>query len=54
MELLEQDDSKHDLLRQLTIPEEDKAGFIPSSGYRWFRSTNIICIEKARRLRQRA
>jgi hypothetical protein len=52
-ELLEQDDAEHQMLRQFVMPEEDKAQFATgeSSGYRWFRSPKIICIEKARRLR---
>jgi hypothetical protein len=53
-ELLERYDAEHDLLRQLVISEEDRAQFTAckSSGkYRWFRSPNVVCIEKARRLR---
>jgi hypothetical protein len=48
-ELLERYDAEHDLLRQLVISEEDRAQFTAgkSSGeYRWFRSLNIVCIEK--------
>jgi hypothetical protein len=56
-ELLERYDAKHDLLRDLVIAEEDRARFTAakSSGeYRWFRSPNVICIEKARRLRRQS
>jgi hypothetical protein len=52
--LLERYDAEHDLLRQLVIPEEDRAQFTAgksSNGHRWFRSPNVVCIEKARRLR---
>lgn len=41
-------------LRQLTIPEEDRYLFTSckwSGEYRWFRSDNVICLEKVRHLR---
>jgi hypothetical protein len=47
-------DAEHEFLRQLTIPEEDRAkhtGAKWSGEYRWFRSANVICLEKVRRLR---
>jgi hypothetical protein len=47
-------DEEHEFLRQLTIPEEDRAKHTSakwSGEYRWFRSANIICLEKVRRLR---
>jgi hypothetical protein len=52
-ELLARDDAEHEFLRQFVIPEEDRAQFTnePSAGNRWFRSPNVVCIEKARRLR---
>jgi hypothetical protein len=52
-ELLARDDAEHELLRQFVMPEEDKAQFTTGamSGYRWFRSPKVVCIEKARRLR---
>jgi hypothetical protein len=56
-ELLERYEAEHDLLRDLVIAEEDRARFTTakSSGeYRWFRSHNVICIEKARRLQRRS
>jgi hypothetical protein len=49
----EQDDS---FLREWTIPEEDRHKYTtqPWAGeYRWFRSPNVICLEKYRALRQR-
>jgi hypothetical protein len=51
---LEQYDEEHELLRQCTIPEEDRAKYTsaPWSGeYRWFRSPNVVCLEKVRRLK---
>jgi hypothetical protein len=45
-------DEQHEFLRQITIPEEDRAKYgMPRSqgGYRWFRSQNVVCLEKARR-----
>ena len=56
-ELLEQFEAEHDLLRQLVVPEEDRAGFTSakwSGEYRWFRSPNVVCLEKARRLWRRS
>ena len=51
-ELLAQDDAEHEMLRQFVMPEEDRVQFTTgeSSGYRWFRSPKVVCIEKARRL----
>jgi hypothetical protein len=43
-------DEHHEFLRQITIPEEDRAKYgMPRSqgGYRWFRSPNVVCLEKA-------
>ena len=42
-------------LRELTIPEEDRAKYTsqPWTGeYRWFRSPNVVCLEQYRRQRQ--
>jgi hypothetical protein len=53
-EQLERFDADHDLLRQLTIPEEDRGNYTSakwSGEYRWFRATNVICLEKIRRLK---
>jgi hypothetical protein len=38
--------------QRLVIPEEDRLriGQIATGGYRWFRSRNVICLEKYRRL----
>jgi hypothetical protein len=47
-------DEEHAFARQLTIPEEDRAKYTSmkwQGGYRWFRSPNVICLEKARRLK---
>jgi hypothetical protein len=54
-ERLEQFEAEHDLLRQLVVPEEDRVRFTSakwSGEYRWFRSPNVVCLEKARRLRR--
>jgi hypothetical protein len=51
---LTQFDEEHELLRQVTIPEEDRAKYTSaqwSGEYRWFRSPNVICLEKVRRLK---
>lgn len=53
---LEQFDADHDLLRRFTIPEEDRARHTSAKWageYRWFRSPNVICLEKVRRIKAR-
>jgi hypothetical protein len=53
-EAIAQYDDEHAFARQLTIPEEDRAKFMSvgwEGGYRWFRSPNVICLEKYRHLR---
>jgi hypothetical protein len=51
---LEEYDQEHAFARLIIPPEEDRAR-LPlarwEGGYRWFRAPNIICLEKARRLR---
>jgi hypothetical protein len=47
-------DEERALLQQVTIPEEDRRRFTSvkwSGEYRWFRSANVVCLEKARALR---
>ena len=42
--------------RTFTFPEEDRSLFTTATwngGYRWFRSPNVICLEKYRRPPQR-
>ena len=48
-------EAEHEWLREITLPEEDRSMFTssPSSGYRWFKSPNVICLETARRLRRK-
>ena len=49
-------EDEHAFLRQFVIPEEDRHRFTSvqwSGEYRWFRSPNVVCIEKLRLLRQR-
>ena len=53
-EAIAQYDEEHAFARQLTIPEEDRPKYTSvkwEGDYRWFRSPNVICLEKARRLR---
>jgi hypothetical protein len=48
-------DDDHAWMRQFVIPEEDRHLYTSmrwSGEYRWFRSPNIICLEKARLVRQ--
>jgi hypothetical protein len=47
-------DQEHAFARLILLPEEDRARLTAArweGGYRWFRTTNVICLEKARRLR---
>jgi hypothetical protein len=53
-EQLDQFETEHEFLRQLVIPEEDRGLFTStkwSGEYRWFRSPNVVCLEKLRRLK---
>ena len=42
-------------LRQLVLPQEERQRRYPGSvwagGYRWFRSPNVLCLEKYQHLR---
>ena len=56
---LDRYEAEHAFARQVILAEEDRkllrlpfAGQRP--GYRWFRSPNIVCLEKYRRLRSAA
>jgi hypothetical protein len=53
MALVEYDD-EHAFARQLFLPEEERAKYPAvkwDGGYRWFRSPNVVCLEKYRRLK---
>ena len=48
-------DDEHSFARSVTLPEEDRPKYTSvrwQGGYRWFRSPNVVCLEKARRIRQ--
>jgi len=48
-------DDEHDFARTVTLPEEDRLKYTTAEwqgGYRWFRAPNVVCLEKARRVRQ--
>ena len=54
LELVALYDGEHAWLRQFVIPEEDRWRHTTakwSGEYRWFRSPNVVCIEKARLVR---
>jgi hypothetical protein len=42
-------------LRQWVVPEEDRRQYTstPNSGYRWFRSANVVDLETVRRKKRR-
>ena len=55
-EAIAQYDEKHSFAQQLTIPEEDRAKYTSAKwagGFRWFRSRNVVCLEKYRLLARR-
>jgi hypothetical protein len=51
----DEDAEDENFLRRLVLPEEDRARYgIPwSGGYRWFRSPNVIPLERGRPRRQK-
>ena len=53
-EALARYEDEHTFARQIIMPEEDRRVFMPNApsqgGYRWFRSPNVVCLEKYRRL----
>jgi hypothetical protein len=51
-ELIEQHDAANAWLREIVLPEEDRRTFTAarSSGYRWFKSENVIDLEAVRTL----
>jgi hypothetical protein len=53
MELLAQYEGEHSTMRKLVLPQDDsrrRTGW--HGGYRWFRSENVICLEKVRAIKQ--
>jgi hypothetical protein len=53
-EVLNAYDAEHTFARRIIPPEEDRAKLTAGrweGGYRWFRAPNVICLEKARKLR---
>jgi hypothetical protein len=49
-------EAEHVFARQVSLPVEDRLKYMPAGtwqegSYRWFRSPNIVCLEKYRRLR---
>ena len=53
-EALARYEEEHGFARSILMPEEDRLAItrLPwQGGYRWFRSPNVICLEKARRLK---
>jgi hypothetical protein len=49
-------EDEHAFLRQFVVPEEDRHRFTSvkwAGEYRWFRSANVVCLEKVRLIRSR-
>ena len=54
LERLQAYEDDHALLRQFVIPEEDRHLFTSvkwAGEYRWFKSPNVVCLEKAKLVR---
>jgi hypothetical protein len=53
MDLLDQYERDHQLMRRLVLPQEANRRLTQwCGGYRWFLSPNVICLEKIRLLRK--
>lgn len=53
-EAVTQYEEEHAFARQLLLPEEDRLKYTSAKwegGYRWFRSPNVVCLEKVRLLK---
>ena len=53
----EDEDEDEAFLQRLIFAEEDRHLFTTTpwcGGYRWFRSPNVVCLEKVRRLKAKA
>jgi hypothetical protein len=52
-EALSEYEAEHAFARQITLPWEDRVAHMRDwqGGYRWFRSSNVVCLEKYRRLK---
>ena len=56
-DLLARYEAEHAFLRRLTLPQEDRAQYTSApwaGGYRWFRSSNVVCLEKVRLIKGKA
>ena len=54
LERIRRYDEDRAFLRQVMIPEEDRHRFTSvkwSGEYRWFKSDNVVCLEKAKAVR---
>ena len=54
-EALDAYDQQHAFARLVLPPEEDRARLALArwkGGYRWFKAPNVVCLEKARKLRE--
>jgi hypothetical protein len=51
-------EAENEFVRQVLLPVEDRIRYMPQAkwegGYRWFRSPNVVCLEKYRRLKAAA
>jgi hypothetical protein len=57
LELVKRYDAEHAWLRRFVIPEEDRHRYTTAEWggeYRWFRSPNVVCLEKVRLVSEQA
>jgi hypothetical protein len=54
-------EARYTFAREITLPVEDQLRYSfqwpqgqRGEGYRWFKSPNVICLEKVRRLKQQS
>ena len=54
MDLLNKYEEERSFMRKLVLPQDDSRRLTEwHGGYRWFSSPNVVCIEKARLVRDR-
>jgi hypothetical protein len=53
MDLLAEYEAEHAFMRKLVLPQDANHRLTEwHGGYRWFASENVVCLEKARLIRQ--
>jgi hypothetical protein len=54
-QVLAEYEAEYAFVRQISLPVEDRMQYMPQNighgPYRWFRSPNVVCLEKYRQLK---